>query len=496
MGSKSVKVEEEQQDRISDLPDCLIHHMLSFLPSRWQNQWTRVPVLIFNYTGISCENSHNIIDNILNLQDCSKIKKFHLDHPCSDDKDPRITAKIGFATRKHVEDLSLTLSQHVYTLPEFLFDNASLVKLTIQNCTLMPNGRVNWECLTELGMYDCKLPDQAMEHILSGSPLLKSLELIASLSQFDKLIIVSKSLKRFLCHHNAAMGFVYSDRFISAFEISCPNLEELSLNLNVVTICYSKLVTQAIKNVVSCSLLLESFDLNCDGISGLVIASESLKRLALGHLTDVEISCPNLEKLIILNDLGRVGTVKLLNLSSLLCATIDFYGPEFYGLGSGRRMIFQIKKVKKVLSKFVSMGDLFLPVLDIKCLILYYSNTTNPKFGITCVLRNSHVLEKLVINVPHYDQKYYNFLKQTDFGKNYWNSNERDFDCLSLHLKTIMIIGCPEEVVLTFVKFLLKNARVLEKMVVEFKDHVTTSKMAAFERGFMRLPRCSKNCDY
>ncbi|XP_065871840.1 uncharacterized protein [Euphorbia lathyris] len=301
------------------------------------------------------------------------------------------------------------------------------------------------------------------------------------------------------------MGFVYSDRFISAFEISCPNLEELSLNLNVVPICYSKLVTQAIKNVVSCSLLLESFDLNCDGIPGLVIASESLKRLALGHLTDVEISCPNLEKLIILNDLGRDGTVKLLNLSSLLCATIDFYGPEFYGLGEWEEddisdqesqkswiqdILQQLQHIKeltlgrcfiKVLSKFVSMGDLFLPVLDIKCLILYYSNTTNPKFGIACVLRNSHVLEKLVINVPHYDQKYYNFLKQTDFGKNYWNSNEMDFDCLSLHLKTIMIIDCPEEVVLTFVKFLLKNARVLEKMVVEFKDHVTTSKMATFE---------------
>ncbi|WCJ17761.1 F-box family protein [Euphorbia peplus] len=61
--NKRLNLEKKKVDRISDLPDCLIQHILSFLPStkeairtgilskRWKNQWSRVPVLIFYSTA-------------------------------------------------------------------------------------------------------------------------------------------------------------------------------------------------------------------------------------------------------------------------------------------------------------------------------------------------------------------------------------------------------------------------------------------------------------
>ncbi|WCJ18512.1 F-box family protein [Euphorbia peplus] len=60
-GNKRLKL-DKKEDRISALPDALIHHILSLLPStkeairtgilskRWKSQWTRVPVLIFDST--------------------------------------------------------------------------------------------------------------------------------------------------------------------------------------------------------------------------------------------------------------------------------------------------------------------------------------------------------------------------------------------------------------------------------------------------------------
>ncbi|XP_065871421.1 F-box/FBD/LRR-repeat protein At2g04230-like isoform X4 [Euphorbia lathyris] len=53
--NKRVKLQSKEEDRISYLPDSLVQHILSFLPStkdaihttllskRWHNQWTRVP---------------------------------------------------------------------------------------------------------------------------------------------------------------------------------------------------------------------------------------------------------------------------------------------------------------------------------------------------------------------------------------------------------------------------------------------------------------------
>ncbi|XP_065871838.1 putative F-box/LRR-repeat protein At3g18150 [Euphorbia lathyris] len=427
MESKRMKM-EEKEDRISALPDSIIRHIISLLPStkeavqtgilskRWENQWTKVPVLIFVSAGMSFKNFLNFIENTLILHECSKIKKFHLKYRHTSGNDPQFSSKIRFAARKDVEELYLGSSGQQYKFPYFLFDNASLVNLTTANFIFMPSGRISWDRLTTLIMARCRFADQAMELILSGSPLLKT-------------------------------------------------------------------------------LLLE----HCFGFNKLVIASKSLENLVLKQLRiifGIEISCPKLERLMLSGCLN-VNSAKLLNLPSSLFATIDFnhYEDNCNEIRSSliKDVLQQLQCVKELriggwLMEYISatqMQDQFSPVLNIKCLDLISHNIS----GIAFLLRNSPVLEKLVINVTNFDQDY------CDFGENYW-SDATVFNCLVSHLKTIKIVGFPKrdskhKVMLNFVQFFLKNARVLEKMVVELKDDGTAFPLKV-SQGLLNLPRFSQ----
>ncbi|XP_065869877.1 putative F-box/LRR-repeat protein At3g18150 isoform X1 [Euphorbia lathyris] len=506
MGSKRLKMEEEKQDRISDLPDSLIQHILSFLPStkqaiqtgvlskRWQKQWTEVPVLIFNSDGMSDEKKLKFIANTLILHDCSKIYKFHLYLHCFHlERDPQIDSKIRFAISKDVEDLNLSLSvQGFYLLLQFLFNNASLVQLKTAGCTFIPNGKVNWGCLTVLNIRHCKLTDQAIEHLVSGSPLLESLELI-SFFGCHKIVIASKSLKRLVLHYGDC---------ISVLEISCPKLVEL---------CLKGMVTndpKLFENVLSGSSLLESVSIESiyfRRLDRLVIASKSLKRLVVGSISgvfDIEISCPKFEKLKLLKFLN-VNDAKLLNLPSSLCATINFRHPRGQKTCKGliKDILQQLQHVKELKfgSLFISIlpnmkvGDGFSPLLNIKYLTLDSPHLVKHHSGISYVLRISHVLEKLIINVPPYCKA------NPKGGNNYWLRDATVFDCLESHLKTIKIVGFdfPEgdarrQHMLYLVQFLLKNARVLEKMVVIVKDDGTGFPLEV-SHELLSLPRCSQN---
>ncbi|XP_065866039.1 putative F-box/LRR-repeat protein At3g18150 [Euphorbia lathyris] len=439
---------------------------------------------------MSYENFLNFIDNTLILHDCSKIKKFHLSYDYHNKEDPQFTDKIRFATSKYVEDLYLSSNMQVRRLPEFLFNNSSLIKLRTESCNFRHNiGNVNWGNLKSLSISHCAyhLSDQALEHILSGSPLLELLEL-TNCYGFRKFVIASKSLKRLVIHQLQMVR-------VSVFEISCAKLEDLSLKGIVMRI--PELFVQAIENVVSGSLLLESFELIfCDKIiEQLVIASKSLKRLVFKDIFgvfDIEISCPKLENLKFLGRLN-VRTAKLTNLPSLLCAIIDFdHGAELKTRKSLiKEILQQLHHVKELgigswfienLSAIKVQG-LLSSMLNIKCLTLNPPDLNKHHSGIACLLRNSPGLEKLVVDMTFYDQIAYlqhshDLRKLNDSRKKFWHSNTTVFDCLISNLKTIKIIDFPNQddnrkLVMELVQFLLNNARVLEKMIVVLNDHRT-----------------------
>ncbi|KAK6157860.1 hypothetical protein DH2020_012108 [Rehmannia glutinosa] len=141
MERKRIKASGEQNkpsiDILSDLPDDVICHILSFLPTkfsvatsilakRWRLLWTHVP-------NIDIANG-------------------------------------DFTDKNHARK-----SSHV--LPQCLFTCKTVVNLTIHNCAGIPSsGGIYLPSLKKLGLYYVKYgTDEAILHLLSGCPMLEEL---------------------------------------------------------------------------------------------------------------------------------------------------------------------------------------------------------------------------------------------------------------------------------------------------------------------------------
>ncbi|XP_042477821.1 F-box/LRR-repeat protein At3g59190-like [Macadamia integrifolia] len=142
----------EGEDKISNLPDTLLHHILSFLPTkyavrtcilskRWKYIWTSVTSLDFDDGFYDTEpgkkrvrakvaNFMNFVDKVL-IQNASSLEKFHLKCGSSCDLN-RINTWICAAMTRKVQQLCLLISvKQSLKLPHCLFTSEYLVKLEL-----------------------------------------------------------------------------------------------------------------------------------------------------------------------------------------------------------------------------------------------------------------------------------------------------------------------------------------------------------------------------
>lgn len=181
-------VENPFNNYISELPDSLLHHILSLLPStkeavktsvlskRWQHLWTRLPNLIFNrddflllesgrkYNFLELDSLFSelrfyVIDSInktLTLFSACKIDKFCIkfqDNVLDTMRCP-MDSWLSVALQKHVEDLTLDWDEFgeivevgdctSYILPEYVYQNSHLVRFRANLCEFKPKGRISW----------------------------------------------------------------------------------------------------------------------------------------------------------------------------------------------------------------------------------------------------------------------------------------------------------------------------------------------------------------
>lgn len=221
---KLQKVDESEtmmvEDKISGLPDCILQHILSFLPTkdavatcilskRWKFLWTSVPNMDFDdallYTNeingwypieVSC--FMNFVERVLLLRTASAMNKFRLSCRvcfCSS----RVHAWISAAVLHNIRELDLCLFvEKPFMLPLCVFDSKSLTVLKLEmNCVLelptcisFPSLRILHLCLVTF------LDDNSTHKLFSGCPVLQELAILdCEWTNLKSLVISIPTLK-------------------------------------------------------------------------------------------------------------------------------------------------------------------------------------------------------------------------------------------------------------------------------------------------------------
>ncbi|KAH0776406.1 hypothetical protein KY290_007817 [Solanum tuberosum] len=155
-------------DRLSDLPDSILLHILSMLLNnkevvrtsvlsvRWQFLWKFVPTSL-NFNFPISDNENVIRDYLVSIH-----------------------RELYYWRLANIEDheLGLLTNNRRYEFPQFAYTTASLRNLVLWNCRLNPFGNVNWSSLISLSIVYMGFTDGVMENVLSGCPNLDEIRVI------------------------------------------------------------------------------------------------------------------------------------------------------------------------------------------------------------------------------------------------------------------------------------------------------------------------------
>ncbi|KAL7087297.1 hypothetical protein ACP275_13G059700 [Erythranthe tilingii] len=240
-------------DRLSDLPDSILCHILSFLPTtkntvatsilsrRWRYLWSYVPNLIF-------DSDDDNIDRVLLLHKLQTIDTFRLSKNVTW-LDHKLEKWISIAVNRNVQTIDVCISGIASVLPRCLFTCKTLVFLRLDSFREVANvediggGFVFLPLLKKLhmnfihpesgGYLNWPLPpdcvDGYLPRLLSGCPVLE--ELVVRLNvYFYPCKISSPTIKRLTIELIFEFDDPYfEDNYYYRLEIDTPALVYLQL---------------------------------------------------------------------------------------------------------------------------------------------------------------------------------------------------------------------------------------------------------------------------
>jgi hypothetical protein len=187
------------ENRISLLPDCLLVEILSrlddtkyairtgTLSKRWQHLWPQLSNLFFTHeTGRNIPQFYSSLKRILTSQ-THQVNKLKL-HAYYNDR-TEVSNCIFSAISRNVQEVDFRMTRHWYeslhsyvtelgyVLPAFFFTCSSFIHVRLCGGLFQQAGVISWENLKTLHIRATEIDQNMFENILSGSPLLETLEL-------------------------------------------------------------------------------------------------------------------------------------------------------------------------------------------------------------------------------------------------------------------------------------------------------------------------------
>ncbi|KAL7591290.1 F-box/LRR-repeat protein At3g58900 [Lactuca sativa] len=222
-------------DHISNLPDYILHQILSFMPTkeavktsilstRWKNLWVSVPTIDFDDELLMAKLADgwlrpdvtsfvNFVERVLRLHDASNMEKFRLSC-CVYRNAFQISSWISDAIIHNVQELDMSLfAKDPSVIPQSMFHNTSLVSLKIRmNCAIQLPSHVSFPCLKTLHMSFVRfMHDDFTEKLFSGCPALEELSLSDCRWINLKSIAISSSTLKSLSIRDLTHFVVFDD---------------------------------------------------------------------------------------------------------------------------------------------------------------------------------------------------------------------------------------------------------------------------------------------
>ncbi|XP_056158358.1 putative F-box/LRR-repeat protein At3g28410 isoform X2 [Syzygium oleosum] len=277
--AKGVVAKDEQGvDRIKDLPDSILIHILSLLPARdavrtliipsFGRLWTSIYNLDFDWClDHDCSNSSpwhcsydegtllrfaEFVRRVVALHQGPRIRKFRLhfefsiDHQLDElmslELEPEelaimirtgglageVNRWIEFAVNRKAETLDLDFLAcgypnvgYKYELPDFVLQSSFLTELKLVSCKVNLSTNIVMRALKVLYLKEIALNDDSTKNFIDGCPVLESLTVLDCYGLCE-LNCVSQKLRSV----TVAPGILEESRV----KVACPNIESLSIS--------------------------------------------------------------------------------------------------------------------------------------------------------------------------------------------------------------------------------------------------------------------------
>ena len=215
--SKSDSKTEMHLDRISNLPDTVIDHILSYLPirdraktsilsSKWRYKWATVPCLVFDNQSLplSIDNQGIFLTNKL-VSDIDRVLLLHRGPICKFELSyqhylPAIDMDkwILHLSRHPIKELILTISNlQVYAMPSCIFSCQDLTNLDLASCFLKPPSTFKgFKYLKFLSLWNVTVDQDVLENLIASCPMLEELD-VADLVGVNYFNINAPNLQTF-----------------------------------------------------------------------------------------------------------------------------------------------------------------------------------------------------------------------------------------------------------------------------------------------------------